>query len=109
MMQYLPIILTVAGVHFLALLSPGPDFILITRNSLLYSRRTGIFSAIGLGLGIIVHITYSLIGIGLIISKSILLFSFMKYLGAGYLFYIGYKSLRAKQTHFLEAETRGPQ
>jgi len=48
-------------------------------------------------MGILVHVTYCLIGIGLIISKSILLFSLIKFLGAGYLIFIGYKSLRAKK------------
>ena len=77
-MSYLPIFLTVALAHLLAVISPGPDFIMITRNSLIYSRRTGIYSSIGLGLGILVHVTYSLVGIGLIISKSIILFNTIK-------------------------------
>lgn len=97
-MQYLPIVLTVALVHFLAVISPGPDFIMITRNSLVYSRKTGMYSALGLGLGILVHVSYSLVGIGLLISKSILLFNFIKFLGAAYLIYIGYKSLFSKSS-----------
>ncbi len=95
-MEYLSIIATVAVVHLLAVISPGPDFMMITRNSLVYSRKTGMYSALGLGLGILVHITYSLVGIGLIISQSIVLFTVIKYLGAVYLIYIGYKSLTAK-------------
>ncbi|PIR21426.1 MAG: amino acid transporter [Deltaproteobacteria bacterium CG11_big_fil_rev_8_21_14_0_20_47_16] len=96
---YLPEFLTVATVHLLAVMSPGPDFVMISRNSLVYSRKTGICSAIGLGLGILVHITYCLLGIGLIISKSIVLFSIMKYLGAAYLLYIGWKSITSKSHH----------
>lgn len=87
---------TVAALQFLLVIAPGPDFVLICRSSLVYSRRTGIYTAIGLALGILVHVTYSLIGIGLIISKSIILFTTIKLLGAIYLIYIGYKSLRAK-------------
>lgn len=96
-MSHLSEFLAIALIHFLALVSPGPDFAMISRSSLVYSRRTGIYSALGLALGILVHVTYSLIGIGLIISKSILLFSIIKYLGAGYLIYIGWKSLRARR------------
>lgn len=95
-MNFLPEFLTVVTIHLLAVMSPGPDFILISRNSLVYSRKVGIFSAIGLALGILVHITYSLVGIGFIISRSILLFSILKFLGAGYLMYIGYKCLKVK-------------
>jgi len=80
----------------LAVVSPGPDFALITRNSLLYSRKAGIYSAFGLGLGILIHVTYCIIGVGLIISKSLLLFNLIKYIGAGYLIYIGYLSLTDK-------------
>lgn len=99
-MEYLPAILTVAVVHFLAVISPGPDFITGNHNSLIYSRKTGIYSAIGLGLGILLHVTYSLVGIGLLIAKSILLFNAIKYLGVAYLVYIGYKSLTSKSSKF---------
>lgn len=95
-MSYLPEFLTVVVIHLLAAMSPGPDFVMISRNSVSCSRRAGVYSALGLGLGILVHVTYSLIGIGLIISRSILLFSVMKYIGAAYLIYIGVRSLRAR-------------
>lgn len=95
-MQYLAEFITVALIHLLAVMSPGPDFALISRNSLVYSRKTGIYSAIGLALGILVHVTYSLVGIGFIISRSIVLFSAIKFAGAAYLVYIGYKSLKSK-------------
>ena len=95
-MSYLTEFLTVALLHLLAVISPGPDFAIVTKNSLVYSRKAGICCSIGVGIGIIVHVTYSIVGIGLIISKSILLFSTIKYLGAAYLIYIGYKSIKSK-------------
>ncbi|MEN9614388.1 MAG: hypothetical protein RLZZ347_695 [Candidatus Parcubacteria bacterium] len=88
--------LKVASIHLLAVMSPGPDFVLISKNALTYSRKTGIYSALGLGLGILVHVTYSLLGIGLIISQSVVLFSTIKLFGAGYLVYIGIKALQSK-------------
>lgn len=97
-MEYLPAILTVALIHFLAVASPGPDFIMVLRNSLVFSRQSGVYAAIGLGLGICVHVAYSLAGIALIISQSVLLFNAIKLLGAAYLIYIGIKSLRAKRS-----------
>lgn len=98
-MEYLPLILAAVVAHFLAVVSPGPDFILVTRNSLIYSRRTGFYTAIGIGLGILVHVAYSLIGIGFIIAQSILLFSIIKFIGAAYLIYIGYKAFTAKTSN----------
>lgn len=89
--------LTVALIHFLALISPGPDFAIITRNSLVYSRKTGIATALGLGTGMMLHSIYCLLGIGLVISRSIVLFSIFKWVGALYLIYIGWKSITAKK------------
>lgn len=90
-MEYLALIGTVTLIHLLGVISPGPDFIICARNSLTYSRKTGIWTAVGFGLGISVHILYCLAGLALIISQSILLFNFIKYLGASYLVYIGIK------------------
>ncbi len=95
-MSFYAQLLTITIIQLVAIMSPGPDFAIICRNSLVYSRRSGIYSALGISLGILVHVTYTLVGIGLIIAKSIVLFSAIKLLGAAYLIYIGYKSLKAK-------------
>lgn len=97
-MEYLTIIGTVAVIHLLAAISPGPDFIMCVRNSLTYSRKTGVWTAVGFGMGIAVHVFYSLAGLAFVISRSILLFNFIKFLGAGYLAYIGFKSFFAKSS-----------
>ena len=95
-MNYLLPFLVIAGIHLLAVISPGPDFAIVTKNSLLYSRRVGIMTALGVAIGIIIHVTYSLLGVGLLIAQSILLFSIIKYIGAAYLIYIGIQALRSK-------------
>lgn len=87
---------TVALIHLLAVASPGPDFAIVVRESVGAGRRAGIFTAFGVGCGIFVHVTYSLLGIGLIVSQSIVLFNALKWLAAAYLLYIGFKALRAK-------------
>lgn len=98
-------LLVVAGIHLLAVMSPGPDFAMVMRNSLIYSRRTGVLAAAGLAMGIALHVTYSLLGIGLLISRSILVFNAIKWIGALYLIYIGLKSLRARPTGETTGET----
>ncbi|MEL6813567.1 MAG: LysE family transporter [Cyanobacteria bacterium J06598_3] len=89
--------LTVLMVGMVAIITPGPDFALTLRSSLAHSTRTGVYTAVGVGVGNTVHATYSLIGIGAVISKSILLFSLLKWVGALYLIYLGIQSLRAKK------------
>lgn len=93
--------LLVAGLHLVAVMSPGPDFMMTTRLCLAYSRKIGIYGAIGIGAGILVHVAYSLAGIALIISKSIVLFNTIKLLGAAYLIYIGIQALRSKKTEYV--------
>ena len=95
-MNYIPLIFTVAGIHMLAAISPGPDFIMVIKNSLAHSRKAGIWIAVGFGLGIGIHVLYCLAGIAFIISQSIVLFNIIKLLGAGYLIYIGVRSFMSK-------------
>jgi len=90
------LITSVALIHLLAVISPGPDFFMALKNSMTYSRKTGIYTAIGFGLGIAVHVFYSLAGLALLISKSIVIFNIIKYLGVAYLLYIGIKSFFSK-------------
>lgn len=89
--------LTVAIVGLLVVLAPGPNFAIVVRNSLLYSRRSGGWTALGLTAGNAVHIAYCLLGIAVLVSQSILLFNAVKWLGAAYLIYVGLQSLRAKR------------
>jgi RhtB (resistance to homoserine/threonine) family protein len=93
MLENLAIIGTIAFIHLLGAMSPGPDFLMSVRNSLAYSRRTGIFTAVGFGLGVAVHVTYCIAGIAVVISRSLLVFGTIKYLGAAYLLYVGIRSI----------------
>lgn len=106
-MEYLTIVGTVALVHLLGLIGPGPDLILAIRNSLRYSRKTGIMTAVGFGLGMVVHLLYCVLGLAFVISKSILLFNVIKICGGLYLIYIGIVSLRTKSSKIELSEKRG--
>ncbi|MFC1749654.1 LysE family translocator [Pseudomonadota bacterium] len=108
-MEPLTLILTISVINLLAVVSPGPDFVMAVRNSLTYSRRTGIYTAVGFGLGIATHIAYCLAGLAIIISQSILLFNAIKILGAGYLIYIGLKSIFSKSSKInIEGHAKKP-
>ena len=96
--------LTVALVHLLAVASPGPDFAIVVRESVSSGRHAGIWTAIGVGSGIFLHVGYCLLGIGLIVSQSIMLFNLLKWLAAAYLIYIGIRALRAKPADPLQAQ-----
>ncbi len=97
-MTYFNEFLALAAIAFLGALAPGPDFIIVTFHSLKYGRKAGFYTAFGVGLGCLIHITYCVAGIGYIVMQSVLLFNILKYVGAAYLVYIGVKALLAKST-----------
>lgn len=99
--------LAVAAIHLLAVASPGPDFAVVVRESVTHGRRAGIWTALGVGSAIFLHVGYSLLGIGLIVSQSIMLFNALKWLAAAYLLYIGFKALRARPNSERPADLRG--
>ncbi|RZA04970.1 MAG: LysE family translocator [Proteobacteria bacterium] len=86
-------LLAVALITVLAVISPGPDFAMVTRNSYAYGRQSGLIAALGIACGVQVHVFYTVFGIAVIITQSPLLFMGMKWLGAGYLIYLGVRSL----------------
>lgn len=97
----------VATITILAVIRPGADFAMVTRNSMMRSRRAGVLTAVGISLGVLVHVAYSMAGIGLLISRSILLFSGIKFAGAAYLIYLGITMLKARKSD-VTADTPQP-
>jgi RhtB (resistance to homoserine/threonine) family protein len=87
-------LITVTVVGLLAVMSPGPDFIIVTRNSLLYSKRAGLFTTFGIVVGNLWWVAASILGLSYVLAQSIAVFSTLKLLGAVYLIYLGVKSLR---------------
>lgn len=88
---------TIALIALLAAISPGPDFAVVVKNSIAHHRRSGIATALGVAAGVVVHTSYCVLGLAVIISQSLLLFSLIKYLGAAYLIYLGVKSIISKK------------
>lgn len=82
----------------LATISPGADFAVVTRNSLQYSKKTGYMTALGVASATWIHTFYCITGIALIIANTPSLFNAIKYCGAAYLFYLGFKSFFSRAT-----------
>ncbi|MGW0210387.1 LysE family translocator [Streptomyces sp. NPDC003233] len=89
-------ILAVAVITVLAVIAPGADFAMVVRNSYLYGRRTGLLAAAGVAAGVLVHVTYTLLGVGLLIASSTALFTVIKLIGAAYLVYVGVRTYRTR-------------
>lgn len=89
---------TIAVIALLAAISPGPDFAVVAKNAIGHHRQAAIMTSLGIGVGILIHSTYCVLGLAVVISQSLLVFNLIKYVGAGYLIYLGIKSLFSKST-----------
>ena len=96
MQNYWVEFVSIATVHLLAVASPGPDFAVVLKHSISFGRRAAVITSIGIGLGILVHVTYSLLGIGLLIQTTPWLYQVFSYLAAAYLVYLGWGALRSR-------------
>ena len=96
--QFISIIL----IHLFAVISPGPDFAIVTHRSIKYGRKSGFITSIGIGFGIIIHVIYCILGIGYIISQNSFLFNFLKMLGAIYICFLGINSFKYSTANLSE-------
>ena len=94
-MNVLDQVLVIVSVTSLVMIIPGPDMVLVLRNTFVAGRAAGLQTSVGVLIGNLVHITYCILGIGLIISRSILAFSVLKFAAAAYLIYLGVVSFRS--------------
>ncbi|NMH61045.1 LysE family translocator [Alteromonas ponticola] len=94
-MPWLDEFITIALVHLVAVASPGPDFAIVVRNSVAFGRRIAIWTSIGIGLGILLHVAYSLVGLSVVIKTTPWLYAAISYLAAAYLLYLAYGALRS--------------
>ena len=95
--MHLSLLFTVGVLNLLAAMSPGPDFAIVTKNTIMGSRRAGYMTALGISIAVLIHISYCTLGLAWVITKTPILFNGIKVLGAAYLVYLGVKALIAKE------------
>lgn len=76
--------------------TPGIDTIFLLNKSLSEGRKSGFYALLGVLGGTMVHTLFAALGISVIIAKSVVVFSIIKYLGAAYLIFLGIKALYSK-------------
>ena len=99
-------LLLITTIHLLAAAAPGPDFVLVSQQTLSNGQRTGLLCSLGIALGLSVHILYSSFGLAAIIANSSSALWGIKILGGGYLITLGIRGLkaRARRTEPLSCE-----
>jgi len=74
-------------------ITPGPGIAYVVARTLSGGRSEGLASCIGTGIGGLVHVIASALGISLLVAQSAMAFTFVKFIGAAYLFFLGFKML----------------
>ena len=95
-MNFWPEFMLIALVHLMAVASPGPDFAIVLRYAVRFGRQQAIAASIGIGVAILLHVTWSLVGIAVLIQTTPWLFKLLSFAAAGYLFYIGVMAMRSQ-------------
>ena len=101
------IFLTIAVLHLFAVASPGPDFILVSRQCLRYGRKIAIWTSLGIAIGILFHVALSLTGLSILLQNQPDLFWYIKLLASLYIGYLGIVSLVSKSSNKLVEDATG--
>jgi RhtB (resistance to homoserine/threonine) family protein len=80
------------------IVSPGPDFLYVITRGIAQGRKAGIFSALGISIGLMVHTALAAVGLSALLQTSGLAFQTVKLTGAAYLVYLGIKMITARKT-----------
>jgi threonine/homoserine/homoserine lactone efflux protein len=102
------IFVTVAVAHFLALLSPGPDFVLVVKSAIKNNGKNAIGVAMGIASANALYITLCLIGVGSILAASIFIMVGLKIVGGLFLIYLAIQALRARKVSYNNLDVANP-
>lgn len=86
---------SIAIMHFVAVVSPGPDFAIVLKQGLQKGLRPALWTSLGIGAGILLHVSYSILGISLLIKTTPWLYQTLLYIAAAYFIWIGLNALKS--------------
>jgi RhtB (resistance to homoserine/threonine) family protein len=95
---------SIISLYFLGLISPGPDFSVVVKNSLSKGRKSGVLTALGIASGNATHITACILGLSSIATEQSSLIKWIRMLGGLYLIFLAYKSFTAKPMESLATD-----
>lgn len=90
--------------YILAVVSPGPDLVMTMRNTMCFSRRTGLWGVAGTTAGLLLHLTYTILGIRYVAENYGWVLDIVKFVGGSYLIYIGISSFNIRKSALNELE-----
>ncbi|MEE8271622.1 MAG: LysE family transporter [Alphaproteobacteria bacterium] len=107
-MEGVLILIGFAAVHLLAVMSPGPSFLVVARASVAGSRSTGIWSALGMGVGSVVWALAALFGLDALFQIAPWVYTTLKFAGALFLLYLAFRLWRHADRPMATLAAAGP-
>jgi len=99
-MSLIGIFATVVFAHFLALISPGPDFVILVKSAIKNESKKAIGVALGISIANALYIALCLIGVGSLLASSVYIMIGLKVAGGLFLIYLAIQALRAKKSDY---------
>ena len=90
-MDYIGVLMTITGVLALSVISPGPNFAIVTSTTMTVSRRAGVLTGLGLAAAPFTWAVLAVAGLGLLIAHAGWVYTAVQLAGAAYLIWIGAK------------------
>ncbi|EFO33853.1 lysine exporter protein LysE/YggA [Roseibium sp. TrichSKD4] len=97
MFDFLPslaVLLTFSAASLVLILAPGPDMALFLGKTIAHGRSNGFAAVLGAATGVVVHSVLAALGVSILLATSETAFFVLKVLGAGYLVWLAYQSIR---------------
>lgn len=91
--KYFSEFLLLYSMNLLNLLTPGANFTITMRNSIALSRKTGLFTALGVICGSSIHKIPTILGLGFLQTQSVWIYEIVRYIGCAFLLYLGIKTI----------------
>ncbi|MCJ7626248.1 MAG: LysE family translocator [Anaerolineaceae bacterium] len=103
--QILVFILT----SLVVIVTPGQDMILVMSRAISQGSKAGVLTAVGVSIGLLGHTLLTALGLGSLLIASQYLFTILKFVGAGYLFYLGVRLLLSRESELALQEKKPTQ
>lgn len=101
---YLPLLGTITAIAVGMAISPGQDFALVSQNAIVHSRRAGVWASVGIALAVWLHVAYCISGVAVLVTQFPAIYGAIRWIGAGYLVYLGLKSILASASAHAAAD-----
>jgi threonine/homoserine/homoserine lactone efflux protein len=104
-LEYLGTLLTITGVIVASVVSPGPNFVLVTSTSASVSRRAGLITGLGVATASCLWAALAVTGVGLLLKHAEWVHTAIRIAGAAYLIWLGIKMIAGARKPLVPMET----